>query len=44
MFRNDICKVSRPAKEKVNGEVVYLTPSVVYDNIMCNLSKNKLTP
>lgn len=43
MFRNDICKVSRPAKEKVNGEVVYLTPSVVYDNIMCNLSKNKLT-
>ena len=42
MFRNDICKVSRLDKEKINGEVVYLTPKVVYDNLMCNLSKNKL--
>ena len=43
MLRDDICKINRAKKEKINGEVVYLEPSVIYDNVMCNLSKNKLT-
>lgn len=43
MFRDDICKISRAKKEKINGEVVHLEPTLIYEGVMCNLSKNKLT-
>ena len=44
MFRDDICRVLRPKKEKINGEVIYLDPEVVYEFVPCHLSRGALAP
>lgn len=44
MFRLDKCTVKRPNKTKVNGEVIYNTPTTVYTNIPCHLSVKALSP
>ena len=44
LFRLDICTVKRPNKTKVNGEVIYGTPTTIYTNIPCHLSVKTLSP
>lgn len=44
MFRNDRCIIKRPTKTNINGEVIYLPDTVIYDNIPCHLSVKSLSP
>lgn len=44
LFRLDLCTIKRPNKTKVNGEVIYGTPTTVYSNIPCHLSVKALSP
>ena len=43
MFRQDKCTIKRPKKTKVNGEVIYGTPEIIYSNIPCHLSVKSLS-
>lgn len=44
MFRNDKCTIKRPTKTKINGEVIYLPETVIYENVPCHLSVKALSP
>jgi hypothetical protein len=44
MFRDDRCTIARPNKTKVNGEVVYATPTLIAENVPCHLSVKALSP
>lgn len=44
MFRNDRATVKRPKKTKLNGEIIYLSPEIIAENIPCHLSVKALSP
>jgi hypothetical protein len=44
MFRDARCRIKRPTKTKVNGEVIYLPETVIYENVPCHLSVKALSP
>ena len=44
LFRLDLCTVKRPKKTKVNGEVIYGTPTTIYTDVPCHLSVKALSP
>ena len=44
MFRNDRCTIKRPTKTNINGEVIYLPETVIYENVPCHLSVKALSP
>ena len=43
MFRLDRCTIKRPKKTKVNGEVIYTEPEMIYSDIPCHLSVKSLS-
>lgn len=44
MFRNDRATVKRPKKTKLNGEVIYGTPTQIVKDMPCHLSVKALSP
>ena len=44
MFRNDIFTLKRPKKEIVEGEIIWLDPELIAENIPCHLSVKTISP
>lgn len=44
LFRLDRCTIKRPNKSKINGEIIYNTPTTVYTDVPCHLSVKALSP
>ena len=44
MFRQQRCTIKRPSKTKVNGEIIYEEPEIIYADIPCHLSVKALSP